>query len=397
MSGKSPGPDGPAAELRRRIAKRGPVGFDEFMAVALYHPDGGYYASHKSRTGKHGDFFTSVSVGPVFGKLLAAQFAEMREHLGRPGDFTLVEQGANDGQLMADILHAWTHPVPRIVMVEPLPQLRELQQQTLAPWADRVSHVAHESELPAFTGVFFANELLDAFPVKILARENGEWLERRVGYDTNSRKAIDTEEARGHGRHDHDTSRFVFVDAPMTDTALPLPAVPDNVPRFVTEVCPSLAPWMRTLSSKVARGWIMLIDYGHPTRILHDPARAAGTLAACRNHERRHDPLDAPGTQDLTVHVDFTAAARAAADAGLAIAGFTDQHHALAALAALAFPPIATAPLAPAAAKEMRALRHLLHPESMGTSFKFLALSKQTDTPLSAFRFARNPQSELFA
>ncbi len=375
MSGKSPGPDGPAAELRRRIAKNGPVGFDEFMAVALYHPEGGYYASHESRTGKHGDFFTSVSVGPVFGKLLAVQFAEMRGHLGSPGDFTLVEQGGNDGQLMADILSAWPHPLPRILIVEPLPRLRELQQQTLAPWAGRVTHVAHESELPAFTGVFFANELLDAFPVKILARENGRWLERRVDYDN---------------------PRFVFVDAPMTDTALPLPAVPENVPRFVTEVCPSLAPWMRTISSKLARGWLMLIDYGHPARIRHDPARAAGTLAACRGHERQDDPLDAPGTQDLTAHVDFTAAARAATDAGLAIAGFTDQHHALAALAALAFPPAATAPLDLAAAKEMRALRHLLHPESMGTSFKFLALSKQTDAPLSAFRFARNPQSELF-
>lgn len=375
MSGKSPGPDGPAEELRRRIAKNGPVGFDEFMAVALYHPHGGYYAAREPRTGKRGDFFTSVSVGPVFGKLLAAQFAEMREHLGRPADFTLVEQGANDGQLMADILSAWERPVPRILIVEPLPRLRELQQQTLAPWAGHVTHVAHESELPAFTGVFFANELLDAFPVKILARENDKWLERRVGYDNR---------------------RFVFVDAPLADDAFPPPVVPQSVPRFVTEACPSLAPWMRTLASKLARGWILLIDYGHPARIRHDPARAAGTLAAYRNHERRHDPLEAPGTQDLTAHVDFTAAARAAEDAGLALAGFTDQHHALASLAAHAFPPMASAPLDPVAAKEMRALRQLLHPESMGTSFKFLALSKQTDAPLSAFRFARNPHHELF-
>ncbi|MEX1009817.1 MAG: SAM-dependent methyltransferase, partial [Chthoniobacterales bacterium] len=171
MSGKSPGPDGPAAALRRGIAQQGPVGFDEFMAVALYHPHDGYYASEKPRTGKRGDFFTSVSVGPVFGKLLAAQLLEMRDHLGAPDDFTLVEQGAHDGQLLADILAAWTGPLPNVIIIEPLPNLRALQQKNLAQWADRVTHASHESELPPFTGVFFANELLDAFPVKILVRD----------------------------------------------------------------------------------------------------------------------------------------------------------------------------------------------------------------------------------
>lgn len=375
MSGKSPGPDGPAEVLRRLIARNGPVGFDEFMAVALYHPQGGYYASAGPRTGKLGDFFTSVSVGPVYGKLLAEQFAEMRDRLGQPDDFTLVEQGANDGQLMADILSAWPSPAPRVVVVEPLPNLRELQQQTLAPWSKLLAYVDHESELPQFTGVFFANELLDAFPVKILVRERGAWRERRVG---------------------HDGPRFVFVDAPLTDDTLPLPAVPKDAPHFVSEVCPSLAPWMQNVASKLVRGWVFLIDYGYPAAAHRHPARAAGTLAAYRKHERQADPLAAPGMQDLTAHVDFTAVALAAEGAGLALAGFTDQHHALAALAATAFPPMAPAPLDPEAAKEMRALRQLLHPESMGTSFKFLALSKGSDAALTAFRFARDARNALF-
>ncbi|MFM8232093.1 MAG: SAM-dependent methyltransferase, partial [Chthoniobacterales bacterium] len=150
MSAKSPGLE---AELRARIAQAGPIGFDEFMAAALYDPRHGYYASGKSRTGKGGDFFTSVSVGPVFGKLLAAQFLEMRAHLGNPENFTLVEQGANDGQLLADILAAWNGPMPRVIVVEPIETLRAVQRRTLARWSTCVSHVAQESELAEFEGV----------------------------------------------------------------------------------------------------------------------------------------------------------------------------------------------------------------------------------------------------
>ncbi|MFM6128391.1 MAG: class I SAM-dependent methyltransferase, partial [Sphaerospermopsis kisseleviana] len=364
---------GPAEELRRRIAQHGPIGFDEFMAVALYHSQGGYYAAETNRTGRRGDFFTSVSVGPVFGKLLAAQFMEMRQLLGDPEDFTLVEQGANDGQLLADILASWEGPQPRVIIVEPLEQRRAAQRKTLEPWLDRVQHVAREEELPDFTGVFFANELLDAFPVRLLVRDDGRWFERRV---------------------DSEDGRFVFVDAPFTGEA---PTVAEDVPPFATEICPSLAPWMQTVAGKLTRGWIFLIDYGHPADVRHHAWRAAGSLAAYRGHQRVDNPLNDPGSQDLTAHVDFTAVARVAESAGLQLAGFTDQHHALTALAAKAFLSMPEEKLSADAAREMRALRQLLHPESMGTSFKFLALAKGCGAPLGAFAFARDPRRELFA
>jgi len=370
MSAKSRGPE---AGLRARIAARGPVGFDEFMAAALYDPQGGYYASVEPRTGKHGDFFTNVSVGPVFGKLLAAQFIEMRGLLGDPEDFTIVEQGANDGQLLADILRAWEGSLPRVIVVEPLANLRARQEKTLAPWLERVTHVTHESDLPRFTGVIYANELLDAFPVKLLVRERGLWRERRVG---------------------HDGEKFIFVEAPYSGA---VPPVPEEIPHFATEICPSLASWMETIAAKLERGWMLLVDYGHPAIARYHPARACGTLAAYCKHERMNDPLAEPGSRDLTAHVDFTAAARAAQASGLSLAGFTDQHHALTALAEKVFHPVPDRALSEEAAREMRALRQLLHPESMGTSFKFLALAKNSDAPLRAFRFARDAQSELFA
>ena len=342
------------------------------MGVALYHPQGGYYAAETNRTGRRGDFFTSVSIGPVYGKLLAVQFMEIRQLLGDPEDFTLVEQGANDGQLLADILAAWKGPLPRVIIVEPLEQRRAAQRETLAPWIGCVQHVTREDELPEFTGVFFANELLDAFPVKLLLCEDGRWFERRVGSED---------------------GRFVFIDAPFTGEA---PAVAEEIPRFATEICPSLAPWMRTVAGKLSRGWILLIDYGHPASVRLHPSRAAGSLAAYRAHQRVDDPLTDPGSQDLTAHVDFTAVARAAEAAGLQLAGFTDQHHALTALAAKVFPSMPKDELSPDAAREMRALRQLLHPESMGTSFKFLALAKGCGAQLEAFAFARDPRRELF-
>lgn len=382
MSGKSPGPDTLSDDLRRRIHERGTIGFDEFMAAALYDPDRGYYTSPDSRTGQAGDFFTSVSVGPVYGRLLASQCAEMWDALGRPADFTLVEQGANDGQLMADVLTAMEkdHPscTPRAVIIEPLPQRQAVQQTTLARWANRVTHETNEAELEPFTGVFFANELLDAFPVKLLTHANGAWLERRVGVQG---------------------GQIAFVETPIDDEPIlaeadrwPLPA---GGPRFCTEFAPGLAAWMTAIAAKLQRGWILLVDYGHPAAARYHPARAGGTLAAYRNHHRQDDPLADPGAQDLTSHVDFTRVARLGEECGLKLVGFTDQHHALAALAARVFPPMRDGALDATAAREMRALRQLLHPESMGTSFKFLAMSKGIDATLSAFAFARDARREL--
>jgi SAM-dependent MidA family methyltransferase len=358
--------------------------FDEFMAAALYDTEHGYYAAGEARTGRRGDFFTSVSVGPVFGRLLAAQFAEMRDMLGCPKDFTIVEQGANDGQLMADVLAVLdrTHPEwqgPAII-VEPLDRLRAAQQQTLAPWRERVLWVRHEAELPRFRGVFFANELLDAFPVKLFVHHDGAWFEKCVA-------------AGGDG--------FVFVEVPAADAAAaagldsaPLPAETEC---FETEWRPALRGWVQGVAEKLAGGWMLLADYGHGARARFCAERSHGTLAAYRAHARSGDLLLHPGEQDLTAHVDFTELAGLAEEAGLSLAGFTDQHHALTALAARVFPDMPEAKLSAGEEREMRALRQLLHPETMGRAFKFIAFSRGCEEKPSAFAFAREARKELAA
>lgn len=384
MSAKSPGPDDSLAlRLRHRIRESGPLDFEEYMQTALYHPRGGFYASDTPRTGRRGDFFTNVSVGPVFGRLLAAQFVEMWDLLGRPDDFTLVEQGASDGQLLADILAALDrdHPhfQPHALLVEPLLTLRQRQEQTLRPWAGRIDWVPHQDQLTAFTGVFYANELLDAFPVRRFIRDADHWLEQRVALDGD---------------------RFVFIEDELPAAAVPAPVrslpLPPDPPRYHVEFSPSLEPWLHRVAAALQRGWLLLIDYGHPESVRWAPHRAKGTLTAYREHQRQDDPLAQPGNQDLTAHVDFTAVARAGMAAGLQLAGFTDQHHSLTALAMHTFPAMPEERLSSGAAHEMRALRQLLHPESMGTSFKFLAMSRGNDTTPAAFEFARDPHKELF-
>jgi SAM-dependent MidA family methyltransferase len=358
--------------------------FDEFMAAALYETEYGYYATGEMRTGRGGDFFTSVSVGSVFGRLLAAQFAEMRDMLGCPEDFTIVEQGANDGQLMADVLSALehTHPQwrPSVIIVEPLDRLRAAQQHRLAPWRERILWVAHETELPCFRGVFFANELLDAFPVKLFTRRDGAWFEKHVA-------------AEGE--------RFIFIEIPADDaaaaaglTAAPLPPQAAN---YQAEWRPALRGWINGVSAKLTRGWLLLADYGHPAQERFRPERAHGTLASYHAHARSDNPLAHPGAQDLTAHVDFTELAQLAEEAGLSLAGFTDQHHALTALAARVFPPMPEAKLSAEEESEMRALRQLLHPETMGRAFKFIAFSRGIDKKPAAFEFARDARKELFS
>ena len=151
------------------IAANGPLTFARFMDLALYEPDAGYYASGRAEIGKSGDFFTTVSVGPVFGKILAGQFREMWIQLGRPGWFALVEQGANDGQLALDILSSMENDASR---ASSMPYCKRAM-----PAASRASPRAAKGkvrwfdaldDLPVFDGIHFSNELVDAFPFHLV-------------------------------------------------------------------------------------------------------------------------------------------------------------------------------------------------------------------------------------
>src|SRR3954470_18244877 len=169
--------------IRDAIRRDGPVTFAWFMEQALYHPHFGYYSSGRCQIGRKGDYFTNVSVGPLFGKILAAQFAEMWKVLGRPDDFTIVEQGAHHGDFAKDVLMALTD-LPATIhyrIVEPFPILQARQEETLNAFSERVTWCNSLTNLESFSGVHFSNELLDAMPVRLVTRDGkGEWQEKFV-------------------------------------------------------------------------------------------------------------------------------------------------------------------------------------------------------------------------
>jgi SAM-dependent MidA family methyltransferase len=368
--------------LRRRIQRDGPISFHDFMQAALYHPKHGYYTSGRARIGRGGDFFTNVSVGPLFGALLARQFAEMWTQLGEPGEFTLVEQGAHRGEFARDVLAALREQAPacfaatRYHIIEPSTALQASQQTTLANFSGSVQWFPTLEALPAFTGVHFSNELIDAFPVHAITWDGQTWRERHV---------------TGEGE------RLAFIDLPVANPALhtalaKLPPVPAG---YRTEINLAALDWIDTLASKLTRGFALVIDYGFSRAEYYRPERSEGTLTGYAQHHRVDDLLATPGATDLTAHVDFTTLAERAHTAGLRLGGFTDQHHFLVALGALHFPDEDTA-ASPERQRDLRAFKTLMHPQMMGRSFQVLALEKgPATTPLTGFRFARDSSAAL--
>lgn len=340
------------------------------MAAALYHPEYGYYSSGRAAIGRAGDFITSVSVGRLFGTLLARQFVEMWERLGCPGAFSLIEQGAHDGTLMEDVLLALRALSPdcaesaRPTIIEPGPVWQEKQRALLKDWP--VAWVDSVESLPPFEGIHYSNELLDAFPVRLVRRNAGGWSELYV---------------------DWKDDRFTFTDHTSANSELLARLDGINVAdRYLTEVCLEAATWMQKLGQKLTRGYILVIDYGFTRAEYYRPERTEGTLEAIAAHRRESDVLARPGELDLTAHVDFTALAEAASEGGLQIEGFTDQHHFMVGLAARHFPE-GKQP----SASDMRAFQTLAHPTMLGRSFKCFAASR--DIPagpkLAGFTHAR--------
>jgi SAM-dependent MidA family methyltransferase len=362
--------------IRETIRRRGPVTFDWFMDQALYHPEFGYYSSGRCEIGRRGDYFTNVSVGSLFGRLLADQFAEMWEVLGRGANFAVVEQGAHHGDFARDVLTAAQKRTPeffsamRYRIVEPFPILRQRQTETLGDFRGKVTWEKSLSEMEPFCGVHFSNELLDAMPLHLVSREadSDGWQERCVTQSND---------------------QFVFVSQPIRDENLQrqlarisqLPAPP-----YETEVNLAALDWVEDVSRKLSRGFVLAVDYGYARDRFYASERRTGTLRCYSGHRARSSPLEDIGSADMTAHVDWTSLVERAEECGLTLAGFTDQHHFITGLLSRWTP----------GQIERRALQTLLHPELLGTRFQFLALGKDAPaSQLSGFSFARDPRVTL--
>lgn len=345
--------------------------FSRFMELALYDSIEGYYVSDRVKVGREGDFFTNVSVGPIFGEILAGQFIEMWSILGEPQEFTIVEQGANDGQLARDVIAALSGtPLESAhwIIVEPLETLQKKQSLLLAG-AD-VSWVLTPDCLPPFCGVHFSNELFDALPFDIMEAHDGMWRELLV---------------------DSKGDDFIFSPSQNFIIGTTLPPRPDG---FLTECRRDQKEILQGISSAMQMGFLLAIDYGMTGEDFLADHRSKGTLACYSKHHRDENPLDHPGKKDITAHVDFSALSRDAWAVGLNLRGYTDQHHFLVGAATKMLQSMDGKAPGPVTLKKLRSLKMLLHPETMGAQFKVILFSKNTPESKrpSGFLHAKNPR-----
>ncbi len=292
------------AHIARAIAQAGGwLPFERFMHLTLYTPGLGYYANASAKfgtmPGSGSDFVTAPELSPAFGELLARQVGQALQatHTDEVWEF-----GAGSGALAGQLLGALGEQVRRYRIVDVSGTLRARQRERLAAWGDRVDWV--DRLPPAIEGVVVGNEVLDAMPVQLLHRVAGTWHERGVALD-------------GQGA-------FVWADRP---TPLRPPVDVEGTHDYLTEVHPQAEGFMRTLAAHLRRGAAFFIDYGFPEAEYYHPQRHMGTLVCHRAHRVDSDPLADVGLKDLTAHVNFTAMALAAQDAGLEVLGYTSQAH----------------------------------------------------------------------
>ena len=278
------------------------------MELALYDPEHGYYASAPRRSGKNGDYYTSVDVSPLFGATIAEQLVEMWRLRGR-GDFHLVEAGAGNGRLTRDILdataarHPHFHRRVRVTLVERSAAARAACADMLAPHAEHL--LACSADLPReIDGAIVANELLDALPVTVVQMTEGGLREVAVGE-----------------RDDALVEHLRPLPDPALESALP------GVERGQRlEIGHAACAWIRTAAASLSRGFLLLFDYGYQPSPGFRSAHLDGTLMAYRSHRASGDAwLSDPGGRDITAHVNLDAIRSAAEAGGLQTLGIVDQ------------------------------------------------------------------------
>jgi len=339
------------------------------MELALYHPQYGYYMRQSGgpdheRIGWVGDFYTSSDVHPILGHAIAAQARQMDELLGCPTPFTIVEMGGGKGLLARDCLaaiHAERDDFAsrvRYLLIERSPAMQEQQRRNLAPWFSNPGLVTWMEGLDGLasqsvTGLFFSNELIDAFPVHRVQVKNGRTEELYVDY-------------RDGG--------FVGCLRPLSTEALAQYLQPLNATwpeGYRTEVNLLAMNWMEQVARLMDRGFVLTIDYGHTAQDLYGPERKDGTFLCYFQQRTNDDPFIRIGEQDMTSHVDFSSLASVGETQGLHVTGFTNQMSFLMGLGVEKM----IEKLEPES-PEFRAAIHLLKPDGMGSTFKVLVQHK---------------------
>lgn len=316
------------------------------MAAALYDPEDGYYARPAGQVGRGGDFFTSVSTGSLFGRLLARHIAAWHRVAGSPDRWRIVECGANDGSLAADILSALGNPTGlEYAIVEPLPLLATAQRERLP--AARIVATPDELAGDPLPSYVFGNEVIDALPFHVIESDGQGWCLQGVSLSPDD--------------------RFVWTGLGEAPPAL-VAGIPPRPAGYRTEVRGNVSAFLAPLAATMTGGRMLWLDYGFEHDDYYHESRTTGTLRTFSRHRAAEDPLESPGEIDITAHVDFTALSAALAGAGGTVLRFEPQGRFLTEVARPWLLEL-EGRTDEATRKDLRAFQTLTHPGHLGAKF----------------------------
>lgn len=345
------------------------IPFDEFMRLALYDPELGYYSAGKYKIGKDGDFITAPEIGSVFAYCIADQCQQILLSIPKG---SILEAGAGHGRLAVDLLLQLEqrNSLPdKYLILELSHSLRTVQRETIQ---NDVPHLIDRIEwidtFPnEFHGIILGNELLDAMPVELFEISKAGPVSLNV-------------------KCDRDGFQYTYnrdqTSAQITDRLNPLklPAGYRSELNFQAEA------WIRSAADSLAEGVLLLIDYGFPRAEYYHPQRQQGTLMCHYRHHNHDNPFVLIGLQDITAHVDFTAMAEAAVDSNLDVLGYTSQ---AAFLMTCGLEQLMKQSNPEDSAKHLTLtteINKLTHPSEMGELFKVIAFGKHYNESLKGFQ-----------
>lgn len=306
-------------KILERIRAEGPISFETFMDMALYSPGLGYYTKDTAKIGRSGDFYTSSHLHPIFGAMIGRQMEEMWDLMKRPDVFRIVEIGAGMGYLARDMLDYIQRSTfirsggqrstfsehLRYAIIELNPSMKAQQQVLLKDYSDRIEWYPGLHDLGPVAGCFLSNELMDAFPVRMV--EMGKEL-MEIYVSASGDELVEVKMQCG------DDVREYFREF---DIELP--------EGYRTEVNLRLKGWLKNISDTLSEGFVLTIDYGYPARDYYGEDRNRGTLLCYYQHQVNEDPYQHIGEQDLTAHVNFSALKKWGGEFGLKPVGFCPQ------------------------------------------------------------------------
>jgi len=319
------------------------------MAAALYDPEDGYYARPAGKVGRGGDFYTSVSTGSLFGRLLARHIAAWHRETGSPDRWRIVECGANDGSLASDILSALGHPPGlEYAIVEPLPLLAADQRERLP--AARIVASPHELAADPLPSFILGNEVIDALPFHIIESDGQAWRLQGVTLSADD--------------------RFAWTDLGEAPPEI-VAGLPLRPAGYRTEVRDNLTAFIAPLAAAMTGGRMLWLDYGFERDDYYHESRTTGTLRTFSRHRAAEDPLESPGEIDITAHVDFTALSEALVQSGGTVLCFEPQGRFLTGVAKPWLLEL-EGRTDEATRKDLRAFQTLTHPGHFGSKFHMI-------------------------